>query len=393
MKTATHANYSSSSPQPGFDYSLTAEVLEQARAAAPDVDLAGRFPTEAFAGLRAHGLLSVLVPTSSGGPGLSLREAAIHCQSLAAACGSAGMVLAMHHIQVASIVRHAPGAPWHSQFLKRMHDQQLLLASSTSEVGTGGSLRTSVCSIETSGSRFSVEKQATAISYGADADVILVTTRAEPSAPPSDQVLTVLERSAFELQKTASWDAMGMRGTGSEGYLLKAEGDVAQTIPAPFAEIADVTMVPVSHILWASVWTGIAGDAVMRARDALKKRHTKDLSSDVLRLGQAVELLQMAEARVQISIDRFDWSNPQPSSFARAASSNALKASVSEACLTVAQQAMSICGFPGYARDGAASVARHVRDLHSAPLMISNGRMRDAAAHLLLAQRPELGLK
>ena len=390
---AAQAEYLSSASH-SFDYSLAADVVEAARAAAGDVDLIGRFPKEAFAGLRTHGLLGALVPQSSGGPGLSLRDAAIHCQSLAAACGSAGMILAMHHIQVASIVRHAAGSRWHSDFLRRMNEQQLLLASSTSEVGTGGSLRTSICAIEASGDRFSVQKQASAISYGAEADAILVTTRAQASAPPSDQVLTVLERSGFTLQKTASWDAMGMRGTGSEGYVLKAEGAVAQTIPATFAEISEATMVPVSHILWASVWTGIATDAVLRARGALRRRRLKeDASSDALRLGEAVELLQLAEARLQTALDRFDWANPQAASFARAASSNALKTSVSEACLSVAQQAMSICGFAGYARDGEFSVARHVRDLHSAPLMISNGRMRDAAAQLLLAQRPELGIK
>jgi acyl-CoA dehydrogenase len=41
---------------------------------------------------------------------------------------------------------------------------------------------------------------------------------------------------------------------------------VDQVLPVPFGEIADATMTPVSHILWSSLWLGIASDAVSRAK-------------------------------------------------------------------------------------------------------------------------------
>lgn len=370
-------------------------VLDVAAAAAGQVDAEGRFPHEAFAALREHGMLSAFIPKSLGGHGTSLRRAAADCQMLGAACGSAGMVLAMHHIQVACLVRHSADEPWVAEFLRRAHRDQLLMASSTSEAKVGGSLRTSDTSFIVEGDRFSVTKEASAISYGTQADAILITARANPDAPMGDQAFAVLERGDFELEPKSVWDAMGMRGTESGAFILTGKARRDQIVRTPFADIAGATMVPVSHALWGAVWTGIATDAVMRARAFLRARRKPgdaEPSAGALELGEAVELLQMAEARVSRAIDAFDWDNPTGPSFAGAAADNGLKTSLSEACLQVVQRTMAVCGFAGYARQGPFSVSRHLRDLHSAPLMIANSRMRDSAARLLLAQKPLLGL-
>ena len=48
-------------------------------------------------------LLSAAVPKELGGGGAGMVELAEMCMTLAQGCGSSGMVLAMHHIQIASI--------------------------------------------------------------------------------------------------------------------------------------------------------------------------------------------------------------------------------------------------------------------------------------------------
>ena len=369
-------------------------VLTAARDAAEAVDAEGRFPSEALAQLRRHGLLGAFVPEDLGGAGLPFAAVAGQCQALAAACSSAGMVLAMHHIQVACLARHAASQPWMRAFLRRVQDEQLLLASSTSEAEVGGALRTSKCAVERDGEGgFTLKKVATAISYGAHADALLVTARLAPDAPSGDQVFVVLERDALSMERTGEWDALGMRGTGSEPFVIEGSGVVEQVVDTPFSEIAAATMVPVSHMVWGAVWTGIAGDAVERARQALKSRRKGDaLPQGAQRLAQAVELLQMAEARIRAAIAAFDWNAPVAPSFAGAAWDNGLKISVSEACFEVVREALCVCGFAGYARAGRYSVSRHLRDLLSAPLMIGNDRMRESSARLLLAQKPKLGL-
>ena len=66
---------------------------------------------------------------------------------------------------------------------------------------------------------------------------------------------------------------------------------------------------------------------------------------------------------------------------------NMLKLAISQSALQVVQEVLMICGMAGYKNDTPYSVGRHLRDLHSAPLMISNDRIELNTANLLLAQR------
>jgi acyl-CoA dehydrogenase len=57
------------------------------------------------------------------------------------------MVFAMHQIQVATIVRHLDSAPWFESYLRQVCAEQRLIASVTSEVGTGGDMGRSIAAI------------------------------------------------------------------------------------------------------------------------------------------------------------------------------------------------------------------------------------------------------
>ncbi|MCP9980358.1 acyl-CoA dehydrogenase family protein [Actinomadura madurae] len=66
---------------------------------------------------------------------------------------------------------------------------------------------------------------------------------------------------------------------------------------------------------------------------------------------------------------------------------NSLKLAASESAVQVALGALRVCGMAGYAETGPYSVARIVRDLLSAPLMIGNDRLAAANATLALMSR------
>ena len=85
------------------------DVAAVAAQFAAAVDAEGRFPHEMLAAAREARLLSALVPTEFGGDGASITEVAETCTIVAQACGSSGMVLAMHHIQIGCLVRHVRG--------------------------------------------------------------------------------------------------------------------------------------------------------------------------------------------------------------------------------------------------------------------------------------------
>ncbi|WP_345813103.1 acyl-CoA dehydrogenase family protein [Paraburkholderia sp. PREW-6R] len=378
-------------------------IAKVAGAHANAVDRDARFPAEAFQELRRERLMSAMIPAEFGGAGLTLADVARICEALAQGCSSTAMIYAMHQIQVACIVEHGTGIEWQRDMLARVVDEQWLLASATSEETIGGNMRTSACAVELVDGAFHIEKLAPTISYGAHADGILITARRTPDSPPSDQVLIVAGHDQIQLEKRGTWDSMGMRGTCSEGFRLLASGRAEQILPVPFAQIADQTMLPVSHTLWASVWIGITSDAVNRAH-AFFRASTRgkpgSLPPSAGRLAEAVGMLHMMQARLKVALDAAsdtvaaraasassEMDAPLSNALGFASDMNTLKVCISTTALQVVQETLMICGMAGYKNGTDYSVGRHLRDLFSAPLMISNDRIALNTANLLLAQR------
>ena len=84
-------------------------------------------------------------------------------------------------------------------------------------------------------------------------------------------MLLVLLKDNYTLTPTQGWNTLGMRGTSSMGFALKAEADVAQILPQPYELIHSQTMVPTAHLFWSAVWAGVAASAVERSRRFIRK--------------------------------------------------------------------------------------------------------------------------
>ncbi len=357
------------------------------------VDAEGRFPAEAMAALKAWRLLGAMVPTGLGGQGAGLREMGAACFGLGQACGSSALIFAMHQIQVAALVLSAERDSWHRAFLRRVAAEQLLLASVTSEETIGGNMRTSACAVQVAGGRFALTKRAPTISYGAHADALLVTARANEDAPPGEQVLVTALPGEYRLERTTHWDTLGMRGTCSDGFVLHAEGAAEQVSAVPFADLAERSMLPVSHLLWSAVWLGIATDALTRARAFLRARGRAAQEAGapgLRRLEAATSMLRTMRARIEAAMGRHEGmahAAEGPSALGFTAEMNSLKVTCSTQALQVVSEAMQICGIAAYKQGTPYSLGRHLRDIHSAPLMVNNDRIVANTASLLLAQR------
>jgi acyl-CoA dehydrogenase len=366
-----------------------------ARPAADAVDREGRFPHEAFAALRDERLLSALVPSDLGGRGASLREVLECCEALARACASTAMIFAMHQIEVACIVRHHGVSPFFRDYLAGLARHEWLIASATSEVGTGGDLRRSICAITPDGARFHVSKQAPVVSYGEEADDILLTARRQPDAAPGDQVLVLLRKGDTILTRSGDWDALGMRGTRSFGFIVESSATPHQILSTPFADIATRTMVPVSHLLWSAVWLGLASDAVSRARAFVRaeaRRSPGVVPPGAFRLAEAVAELGTLRATVRgglAEVERAEADTGVAGTVGFAIRMNTLKVSAAQMAPDIVGCALGVCGISGYRNDSAYSVGRHLRDAHSAPLMISNDRILSANAAMLLVHKED----
>ena len=359
----------------------TGAVAAVAAADAEDVDRHARFPKAAIDAAREQKLLGILIPTEFGGYGASIFDVADMCYTLGRACASTAMIFAMHQTKVACLVRHGAGSSWHETLMRRVAAEQLLLASSTTEGQNGGNIRFSTAAVERAGAEISLVRNATVISYGAQADGIVTIARRDNNAAGSDQVLVAFTKDDYTLERSLEWETLGMRGTCSAGFELKATGSAEQIFPEAYEKIHAQTMTPVAHLCWSSVWAGIAAASVERAQLFIRKAARGSggqMPPGAAHFTAAKMTLTKLRAMITSSMDSYaahEHDERALSSLDFQSSINLLKVEASELAVATVMSAMRACGLSGYRNDGDFSVGRHLRDALSGPLMINNDRI------------------
>jgi acyl-CoA dehydrogenase len=352
-----------------------------AKAHAGAVDAEARFPEEAFAELRKQRLLGIMVPKSLGGEGAGLAVVADICYILGQACASTGLIYAMHQVKMGCVVRHAAGTLGVERILRRAAAEQFLMASSTTEGQAGGNVRASEAPVERVGAEITLERKATVISYAMEADGIVTTARRSADAQPSDQVLVVLLKSDYTLERLQAWNTLGMRGTHSEGFTLRARAPADQVMSEPYERIHSQTMVPFAHIAWGSVWAGIAAAATAKAQAFV--RHSARQSNGQMPPGaaqftQAVSSLRALRALLASALRGYEAVMSDEKAIAALEFQSMItltKVQASELAAATVMSALRACGLTGYRNDSEFSIGRHLRDVLSAPLMINNERI------------------
>lgn len=374
-------------------------AVEVAAKHAADVDEKARFPHETFEALKAERLLGIMIPRDLGGDGADMATLTEICSLLAQSCASSGMIYSMHLIKTSSLTEHCLDDVWMRGFMARCADEQLLLASATTEGGgVGGDMRQSICGVARDGDMFDLAKDGCLISYGAYADSILITARRTPDAPASDQVMAVMNADQYRLERTGGWDTMGMRGTCSENFSFSGRAPVEQIIPTPFADISAQSMLPYAHLLWAGVWYGIASDAVARAEAFVRAEARKRPGAtppSALRLAELLAVQQRFKALIVAGVDRYERARTDPdelTSIGFGVAMNAIKISASQTVCEIVQAAFLICGIMGYRNDSPYSLTRAMRDALSSPIMINNDRILGNVSNLLAVYKHDASL-
>jgi acyl-CoA dehydrogenase len=373
-------------------------VAAVAAANATAVDRDARFPHEAFAAAKAQRLLGILVPVDLGGEGATVTDVVEVCYALARACASTGMIYAMHQIMAACIVRNAQTSAWHRRFLRRLCAEQLLLASSTTDGQGGGDLRKSDCAVDAQGTSFTLAKNATVMSYGAQADAIVATARRTPDAAPTDQVLVAIVKEDYTLEPRLEWDTLGMRGTCSAGFKLEARGTTEQIFPDAYQKIHTQTVMPVANLTWAAVWAGIAAGAVDRARAFVRAAARKSggqMPPGAAHLTRANATLSTLRSSIASALELYESVLTEEDAIAGLefqTRMNLLKVTASELASAVVMSTLQANGLSGYRNDGEASITRQLRDVLSSSIMINNDRIlaNTASAALLVDVAPTL---
>jgi acyl-CoA dehydrogenase len=358
-----------------------AAVTVAAISEAEDVDRTARFPQKAIDAARTQRLLGVQIPKEFGGDGASIFDVTDMCYALGRACSSTAMIFAMHQTKVACLVRHGAGSAYHEALMRRVASEQMLLASSTTEGQNGGNIRFSSAAVERAGTEISLVRNATVISYGAQADGIITIARRTNDAAGSDQVLLAITRDDYTLERSVEWETLGMRGTCSAGFELKFNGSSEQIFPEGYDKIHAQTMTPVAHLCWSSAWAGIAAASVERAQAFIRKAARGaggQMPPGAAHFNAAKMTLAKLRAVITANLDNYaahEHDERALSSLDFQSSINLLKVEASELAVETVMSAMRACGLAGYRNDGDFSIGRLLRDVLSSPIMINNDRI------------------
>jgi acyl-CoA dehydrogenase len=310
---------------------------------------------------------------------------------MATECASSALVLAMHLIEAFNLVRHGDSDALRD-ITSRVGQGTMLLANANSEVGGGGDVSRSKSFLGGDSSPWTWEKECLAISYGVYADAILSMARRSETAPDTDMVYVLVEKADYDLQPTSEWDTLGLRGTCSRGYHVRAQVRDELIFPVPFSTVANDGAGQMRQLILSAVWVGLAEAALDRAHAFVRASARKAIGTvppGALRVSELAGDVQACRSLLETAANRLDSLRDAGSleNGVMTIQLRNLKVTTSKLAAKVATGSLEVVGIMGMKRDGPFSVERIVRDAHGGLVMVSNDRfLHDNAQFLLVAK-------
>lgn len=325
-------------------------------------DREGSFVAEAYDVLQSAGYLALAVPVELGGRGATIREVAMAQRELARHCASTALASVMHHhVVLFTAWRHRRGLPGAEATLRRVADEGIVLVS------TGGADQTRprgrAVRVE-GGYQVSGRKI-----FASQSPVGTVLSTMFPFEDPDEGQIVLnmaVPMSSDGVTVLETWDAMGMRGTGSHDVELHdvfvpEERVLARRphgkIDGPLQVILSVAMPPI-----AAVYLGVAE----AARDHAVTAVTGSARGDDPTVQRQVGLM---DTRLRVAGWALDGAlgivgaDPEPS-MGTVAAVMAAKREIALAGIEVCDLAMDVAGGAGYYRSS--PIERCYRDVRGA---------------------------
>lgn len=346
---------------------LAARIAEDAAA----FDRSGTFVRTSFELLRAEGFLSAPVPTELGGGGATYPEVTAVLTELAKGCPSTAVALSMHyHLVCTQLWRHRRGLSGEAVLRSVAEGDRVLVSTGASDWLRSSGTATRV----DGGYRVSGRKSP---SSGAPIGDVAITSIAWQDAPDGPQVIHCsIPLSSDGVGIELTWDAMGLRGTGSDTIVF-------DDVFVPDAAVSLVRPAGEWHAVWDAVlgvalptimaaYLGIAEAASARAITHVRRRPAE--AHAPIQVGELVNRLTSARDVVAAMVASVDDLRFGPT-VEHTAELLARKSVAADALVATVRQAMEICGGAGFATGG---IERLYRDIHGVllhPLPVDRQRL------------------
>jgi alkylation response protein AidB-like acyl-CoA dehydrogenase len=297
-------------------------TVQEARRLAPrfaaraaDHDRDGSFPADDFADLRRSGLFALMVPARLGGAGAGFADYAAVAYELARGNGATALIFNMHASvtgalsgvtnELADALGLPPEALQARDSYLRAAAEGSWYAVAMSERGAGSRLSQMTTSYERTDDGFHIKGAKTFCSGAGHADAYLVAAR---SATDPSQVSQFLVPAGDGLTVEPTWDALGMRATGSHDVHV----DVVVPATALLGGVEGLALVVAQlapHWMvasYAAVYVGVARAAVDAAVEHVTARNLGHLPAVRARIGRADAAVAAAYLTVMEAARRVD---------------------------------------------------------------------------------------
>jgi len=344
-------------------------------------DQSGTFVKANYDDLRNGGFFGAGIPAELGGGGASYAELCDVVRIIGRQCGSTALAFAMHsHTVVANVFNYRKGKQAAEPVLRKLAGSNLVIATTGANdwLGSGGEAERVA-----GGFRVRGHKRFVSGSSGAD----LFATSVMHAGPDGDEVLHfALPAATPGLRVVNTWNAHGMRGTGSNDVVLDEvfvpDSAVVARRPAGAWHPMWNVVIPSALPLITAAYVGIAESSARLAISAARHREA----------GLAGPIGEMTNALVsaQILLQDMVRINDNLAFAATLETADAIlirKTLATEAIRKTVELSAEIVGGPGYFRGHTMErLLRDVRAMHFHPLPAR--RQQEFSGRLALGLEP-----
>jgi alkylation response protein AidB-like acyl-CoA dehydrogenase len=334
------------------------------------VDRDRAFPIESMAALGKAGLLGLTVPAAFGGLGQGLRTTAAALDEIAQRCSSTAMVYLMH---VCGVACYAAASDRTAQYLQAAARGEHLSTLAFSERGSRSHFWAPVSRAVSDNGSTRLSAQKSFVTSAGHAAGYVVSTLAATAAQPIESTIYLVLADDPGVRVAGAWEGLGMRGNASAPMTLEnvpLADDRALSAPGKGLDMMLGVVLPAFQVGSAAVALGIAEAAVRSTATHLTSSRLEHLNSSLAELPTLrARLAQMrietdrARAHLVSVLDSLDAPGPATQLLVLE-----IKASATEAAVTVTDLAMRTCG--GAAFGGAHGLERLYRDAR-APIVMA----------------------
>ncbi len=266
---------------------LAGELADDFATRAAEHDRENSFPFENFQKMRETKYLALTIPESLGGLGASLLDFA-HCQErLAQGDGATAVAVNMHLFGIGALLEGGvPDDPARQLIIKSVADNGWLLGGSLTEPESGGNWGFPVTKAERIPGAYKLNGRKMFASMAPAMNFFLVSATVPGTDGAADEVGTfAIPQGTPGLEIVETWDALGMRATGSHDLKLTdcvvPELMLVEKRPPGNFDERGLALFAWFSISIASVYTGVATAARNFAVEYAKNRRPSVLERSI----------------------------------------------------------------------------------------------------------------